>query len=169
MPNCPGGTDINDDIGLELKLRAPTNATGYGFDFFFYSFEYPEWVCTTFNDQFIALVNPPPMGSINGNISFDNNKNPVSVNIALFEVCAGCGLGTKDLAGTGFDVWDDAGGTGWLKSQAPIKGGEEFSIRFTIWDTGDAAWDSTTLIDDFHWIANGGTVVVGTDPIPIPK
>jgi hypothetical protein len=33
VPNCDGGTDINDDIALELTLRAPRNATGYSFEF----------------------------------------------------------------------------------------------------------------------------------------
>ena len=74
-------------------------------------------------------------------------------------------LGTQELAGTGFDVWDDAGATGWLVTQAPVEPGEEFSIRFAIWDTGDQAWDSTVLIDNFQWIANAGTVTVGTEPV----
>jgi hypothetical protein len=168
-PQCQGGSSINDDVGLELTLRAPKNAIGYSFNFKFYSFEYPEWVCTTFNDQFIALVDPAPMGSINGNISFDTQSNPVSVNIAFFEVCSGCPLGTAELQGTGFDTWDDAGGTSWLKTSAPITGGEEFKIRWTIWDTGDTAWDSTALVDNFQWVASGGTVVIGTEPIPDPK
>ena len=167
-PQCMGGDNINDDVGLELTLRAPTNAIGYSFNFTFYSFEYPEWVCTTFNDQFIALVDPPPMGSINGNISFDSNSNPVSVNIAFFQVCSGCALGTAELVGTGFDSWDDAGATSWLKTSAPITGGEEFKIRWTIWDTGDTAWDSTALIDNFQWVASGGTVTIGTEPVPDP-
>jgi hypothetical protein len=169
VPNCAGDKNINDDVGLEVKLRAPTNATGYSFNFFFYSFEYPEWVCTSFNDQFIALVAPPPMGSINGNISFDSKNNPVSVNIAFFNVCAGCPLGTGELQGTGFDVWNDAGGTSWLLTQAPVKGGDLLSIRFAIWDTGDQAWDSTALVDNFQWVANGGTVTVNTNPLPMPK
>lgn len=163
VPNCSGSLNINDDVGLEVKLRAPKNATGYSFLFTFYSFEYPEWVCTSFNDQFIALVSPAPAGSVNGNISFDKQKNPVSVNIAFFDVCAGCPLGTAELQGTGFDVWDDAGATSWLKTTAPVTGGEEISIRFAIWDTGDSAWDSTVLVDSFQWIANGGMVSVGTD------
>ncbi len=50
-----------------------------------------------------------------------------------------------------------------------MKGGDELSIRFAIWDTGDQAYDSTTLIDNFQWIANGGTVSVITDPISTPK
>ncbi len=168
-PSCAGGNDIHDDVALEVKLRAPTNATGYSFNFKFYSFEYPEWVCTTFNDQFIALVSPAPAGANNGNICFDSQGNPVSVNIGFFDVCAGCPAGTGELTGTGFDVWNDAGATVWLETQAPVTGGEEVTIRFTIWDTGDTAWDSTALIDNFRWVANGGTVTVGTKPIPVPK
>ncbi len=174
VPSCPGLTNINDDAGLEVTLRAPSNATGYSFDFDFYSFEFPEWVCTSYNDQFIALVNPAPPLSINGNISFDSMNNPVSVNVAYFDVCNydpfypqfPCTLGPSELAGNGFDVWDDAGATSWLQTTAPIGGGEQFSVRFAIWDTGDSAWDSTVLIDNFQWIANGGTVTVGTQPVP---
>ncbi len=163
---CPIATDINDDIGLEVHLRAPTNANGYKFDFKFYSFEYPEWVCKSFNDQFMALVSPAPMGALNGNISFDSQHNPVSVNVAFFDVCAGCAQGTNELTGTGFDVWDDAGATQWLQTLAPIKGGSDFTVRLAVWDTGDQAWDSTALIDNFQWVASGGTVVVGTTPVP---
>lgn len=165
-PSCPPSSNINDDVGLEVQLKAPTNATGYSFDFNFYSFEYPEWVCDFYNDQFIALVSPPPAGSIGGNISFDSQSNPVSVNIAFFNVCSGCPLGTTLMNGTGFNVWDDAGATAWLVTQAPIAGGANFTIRFAIWDTGDSAWDSTVVMDNFQWIANGGTVTVGTIPVP---
>ncbi|MCX4242243.1 putative metal-binding motif-containing protein [Paraliomyxa miuraensis] len=164
VPACPGSLTIYDDIALEVTLRAPTNATGYAFSFDFYSFEYPEWVCTSFNDQFIALASPPPPGSINGNVSFDAMGNPVSVNIAFFDVCSGCPLGTNELAGTGFDTWNDAGATSWLATTAPVNGGDLVTIRFAIWDTGDQAWDSTALIDNFRWIADGGTVTVGTEP-----
>jgi hypothetical protein len=168
-PSCQQSPNINDDIALEVRLRAPTNATGYRFKFRFYSFEYPEWVCTSFNDQFIALVNPAPTGAINGNISFDTQNNPVSVNVAFFDVCPGCPAGTADLTGTGFDVWNDAGATVWLQTQAPVTGGEEISIRFAIWDTGDAAYDSTALIDAFEWIADSGSVDIGTTPVPVPQ
>lgn len=189
-PNCPPSDIIDDDVALQLKIRTPTNAKGYSFDFKFYSFEYPEWVCNDYNDQFIALVLPAPVGSINGNVSFDSMHNPVSVNLGFFDVCdpAGkssyasfcfsncpsppspyCPSGPGELAGTGFDTWNDAGATSWLKSQAPVTGGSDITIRFMMWDTGDQAYDSTTLIDNFTWIASGGTVAVGTDPIGQPK
>jgi len=170
VPGCLGLTNINDDVGLEVSLRAPTNATGFRFDFKFYSNEFPEYVCTSFNDQFIALVNPAPEGSVNGNISFDSMNNPVSVNIAFFDVCdpgitgEPCPSGPMELQGTGFGPGE--GGTTWLQTSAPVTGGQTFSIRFATWDVGDSAYDSTTIIDNFQWVANGGTVTVGTIPVP---
>lgn len=177
-PSCALSNIINDDVGLEVKLRAPTNATGFSFNFRFYSFEFPQWVCDLYNDQFIAMVTPNPTGSYNGNISFDSQNNPVSVNLGFFDVCDPlvtgypCPAGPADLVGTGFDTWtgpEGVGATIWLQTQAPITGGTEFSIRFTLWDTQDDIWDSTAIIDNFKWIANGGTVAVGTTPVPIPK
>jgi len=83
-----------------------------------------------------------------------------------------CPSGTAELMRTGFEdgfgTFADAGGTSWLKTQAPVTGGTEVTIRFAIWDTGDQALDSSVLIDHFKWIANGGTITVGTEPIPDP-
>lgn len=194
VPGCPGDSAINDDIGLELRLKAPANATGFRYRFRFYSFEFPEWVCTAFNDQYIAVVEPAPAGAINGNISFDSALNPVSVNIAFFDACSSCNGfasnceleaifdpsiqcppppspccpdGPGALAGTGFDTWasDGAGGTSWLETRAPIQGGQEFTIRFAIWDTGDQALDSTAVLDDFAWLGEPG-VDTGTGEVP---
>jgi hypothetical protein len=154
-PACPVVSGINDDVALELTLQAPPNAQGFAFDFKFFTFDYPEWVCTTFNDQFVVLMNPPPAGSSNGNLSFDSENTPVSVNINYMDVCTGCALGNSGLVGTGFDVWDTningAGSTRWLTTTAPVQGGAEFTLRFIIWDTGDTAYDSSVLIDNFRW------------------
>ncbi|WP_437580205.1 hypothetical protein [Sorangium sp. So ce887] len=168
-PDCPPSSTINDDIGLELIIRTPTNATGYEFAFKFYTFEYPEFICNHFNDQFLALATPAPPGSLNGNLSFDSLGKPVSVNIGFFDVCEGCELGPDELEGTGFGLWDDAGATRWLRTQAPVTGGEQLKLRFMIFDTGDDARDSTALVDGFKWVANGGTVAVGTTPVEDPQ
>ncbi|WP_437801893.1 choice-of-anchor L domain-containing protein [Sorangium sp. So ce693] len=168
-PACSPSANINDDIALELVIRTPTNATGYEFAFKFYTFEYPEFVCDAFNDQFVALATPAPPGSLNGNLSFDSVGNPVSVNISFFEVCEGCPLGTDELEGTGFGLWNDAGATGWLRTQAPVTGGEELKLRFMIFDTGDDRLDSTALVDGFKWVANGGTVPLETAPVEDPR
>jgi hypothetical protein len=147
-PLCPPTKAIFDDVALELQIRAPTNATGYSFNFKFHSFEYPNYVCASngWNDQFVALVKPPPAGayvpsgSPFGNISFDANMHPVSVNLGFFDTCDTaaparfaadcikyppaaplmcptapspyCPAGLTDLAGTGFDVWDTKDGPG---------------------------------------------------------
>jgi hypothetical protein len=203
-PACPPTKAIADDVALELSIRVPTNATGYSFSFKFYSFEFPDWVCDKngYNDQFVALVSPPPAGAFVppgsswGNVSFDGNNHPVSVNVGYFDACdpatptrfashcksAGgacpavpspyCPLGLGDLAATGFDVWHTgvgpAGATRWLQTQAPAKAGSVIKVRFAIWDAGNAQYDSTALIDDFQWVANGASGVV-TLPQPGPK
>jgi hypothetical protein len=204
-PTCPPTQRIADDVALQVQVRVPSNATGYSFSFKFHSFEYPDWVCDTqgYNDQFIALVTPAPMGayipsgSTGGNISFDSNKHPVSVNIGYFDVCDPstpsrfashcatggavtcptlpspyCPLGVGQLQGTGFDVWNKDGPDGatrWLESQAPATPGSIITIRFAIWDAGNGEYDSTVLVDNFQWNATGGTVTVSTQPIMMPK
>jgi hypothetical protein len=203
-PACPPTRAIADDVALELKIRVPTNATGYSFSFKFYSFEFPDWVCDSagYNDQFVALVTPPPMGayvpagSMAGNISFDSNNHPVSVNMGFFDACdpstptrfashcrSGggacpavpspyCPLGMGDLSGTGFDVWHTstgpAGATRWLETQAPAQAATVITIRFAIWDAGNPLFDSTVLVDNFHWIATGAVPVI-TMPQPTPQ
>ncbi|NUP12782.1 MAG: hypothetical protein HOW73_42630 [Polyangiaceae bacterium] len=185
-PACPGTTTggVNDPTGVELVLRAPSNATGFSFDFDFYTFEWPGFICSTFNDFFIAIQEPFPAGQLDGNISFDSQGNPVSVNNALLQVCgcpgnppnpceAGgkifdCNLGNIELIGTGFGfdtAGSDHGGTSWLRTTSVVNGGEEFHLRFAVHDSGDGVLDSTTLVDNFIWIATPGTTV-GTNPVP---
>jgi hypothetical protein len=89
---------------LKLRVRAPTNARAFSFNSYFFSAEYPEFVCTTFNDQFIALVNTPsgtPQPIPNPSdknlmtyTSYASNppaKFPIGINVAagtnLFAVC----------------------------------------------------------------------------------
>ncbi|HYB97665.1 MAG TPA: choice-of-anchor L domain-containing protein [Candidatus Limnocylindrales bacterium] len=164
VPGCPVAANINDDVALEVQLRVPTNAAGFRIKLDFYTFDYPEWVCTQYNDQSITLVTPFPPGSINGNVSFDASGTPVSANMAM-QVCAGCPQGTSALSGTGFDTWSEAAATGWLTSQAPVTPGSTMTVRLAIWDAGDQATDSTVLLDAFEWIEQG-PVNVQTTPAP---
>jgi hypothetical protein len=191
-PACPGVItgQPHDGTAVELTIRTPTNATGFTFDFNFFTYEWPSYVCSMFNDFFVALLSPIPMGQMDGNISFDKQGNPVSVNNAFVEVCGctngppcttgfgatmktfTCALGDTGIQGTGFGkdtAFSDHASTGWLNTKAPVKGGENITIRWTVYDSGDGILDTTTLIDNWQWIANGGTVTVGTDPIGTPK
>jgi hypothetical protein len=95
-PLCAsGGADIYDTVRLHLKMRAPKNAKGISFDFRFFSREYPYYVCSQYNDFFLALLTDasgrPIVNSgsdADGNISFDRTGNPISVNNAFFTTCA---------------------------------------------------------------------------------
>ena len=174
-----GARNANDAIALELVLRVPTNAAALSFDFDFYTFEYKEFVCTDYNDAFVALLYSKVAGlPANNNIAFDSQMNPVSVNNGFVEVCAPwtyegmkgntpftrafpCKLGTGELDRTGFE---DHAATGWLQTTTNVVPGEELTLRFAIWDAGDEALDSTVLIDNFRWDAKPGTTATMRPP-----
>jgi hypothetical protein len=134
-PGCPapqGGTTAHDPIMLTLKVRVPTNANSFSLSSNFFSSEYPEWVCSAFNDFFVVLLDSAfagdPPNPEDKNLAIYTAPNdaryPVGVNLAhgdtgLFGWClngpTGCGGGAvagstsacqsvTGLAGTGFDV-----------------------------------------------------------------
>ncbi|MGH7298226.1 MAG: hypothetical protein ACRELB_25025, partial [Polyangiaceae bacterium] len=122
---CPQDGNVNDMIDVKLVLKAPADASGFKFDFDFYSSEWPNYVCSNFNDAFVAYL---ASADLTDNISFDSNHNPVAVNIDFFDRCtpgapvacqrsngpnpdpplsiASCQAGTSELAGTGFGETD---------------------------------------------------------------
>ena len=189
---CQQSKQVNDVINLRLKLKAPEAATGFSFDFNFHSSEWPNYICSEFNDGFVAFLTSKKGAQ---NISFDKNNNPVSMNNGFFDRCTagvtlGCSAdfgsssgtstcpgGPGELAGTGFGLIGktDCGGssnksatrggaTGWLSSTSPVESGEEFTLELMIWDAGDSALDSSVLIDNFKWV--GGVVATGTTRPP---
>ncbi len=193
--SCDDGQnpDVNDVIDVKIAIKVPANAKGVSFDFDFWSGEWPEWVCSDFNDSFIAYLSSKGFNSGNpDNISFDSKGNPVSVNTGFFGTCTPsvttgcegnggaatsvCSAGPNDLAGTGFsdpgsycDSQQSIGGgaTGWLTSTAPVQAGETISIEFMIWDKGDTSYDSSVLVDNFTWQPQAqSTPVTVTAPPP---
>jgi hypothetical protein len=123
FPKAAAGCDqlntLHDMISLKLELKAPQNASGVKFDLNFYSGEWPAYICSPYNDGFIAYLSAK--GFNNGtpdNMSFDSKKNPVSVNNGFFDRCTAnvmtgcadgakqatsqCPSGTAELEGTGF-------------------------------------------------------------------
>ncbi len=173
---CQISNEVHDVASLKLQIKVPANAQGIAFDFNFHSGEWPEFVCTTFNDGFIAYLSSSAFN--NGqpeNISFDSQNNPVSVNNSFFDRCtpstqtgcaggvkktAACPGGATELAGTGFGTTGtycstsstSGGATGWLTSQAPVAPGEVITLEFMIWDTGDASYDSSVILDHLTWL-----------------
>ena len=142
---------VNDYSELELVLDVPANANSFSFDFNFMSVEFPEFVCTSFDDTFLAMLESQ---EYTGNVSFDSQGNRVSINVGFFDKCKpnldpGC-TGDAELHGTGYEG-SQGGGTGWLTTTAPVTPGEKMKLTFIIFDEGDHILDSSVLIDNFRW------------------
>ncbi len=132
---CKQSNKVRDAIDVQLTMKAPANSSGIKFDLNFFSSEWPAYICSQFNDGFIAYLSAK--GFNNGtpdNMSFDAMKNPVSVNNGFFDRCTpnvdiGCALGavpatsqcpggTGELQGTGFGI------TGkWCQAYSGLGGG----------------------------------------------
>jgi hypothetical protein len=167
---------VNDYTELVVRLKVPTNVTSFSFQFQYFSAEYPEWVCTEFNDEFLVMMESTNEYAAATNIAFDMQMNPVTVNNGFFTVCENdtsqpqtqhCMKPVSDIAGTGYEDKDDLGGfagmlpgdlnqpnggsTGWLTTTAPVTPGESVTLHFMIFDEGDHSLDSAVLIDNFRW------------------
>ncbi len=155
--NCPAGAGANDSVLLRLRMRVPTNAKSFSYDFRFYSSEYQVYQCTQYNDFFLALLASGAAGiPADKNLSFDSLNNPVSVNNGFFDVCnqKGCNqcpAGTGDLSGTGME--GPGGATKWLTTTAPVVPGEIITLDLTVFDVSDGTLDSLALLDNFSWLA----------------
>jgi hypothetical protein len=125
---------VNDQVQLHIVLDVPTNVYSFSFDFVFFSAEYPEYVCTAFNDKFYAVIQSghadysgytcdgvvpasPEPGQGCRNISFDGSGNRISVNAAFFENPENPAnwsyyLG-PNLPGTGYDAYDSNADDCW--------------------------------------------------------
>jgi hypothetical protein len=203
-PGCPaiaGAGVAYDPIVLELQIRVPTNVKSFGVGAYFFGADYPEYVCSQFNDSFVVLLDSTwastPPNPADRNLAFVDPAPlgapffPVGVNLALgntglFRQCvnglvacgtsqqttvSGC-LGVGELAGTGFELPDTGstcgagvltgGGTGWLTVRGNVVGGEVITVRFGLWDNGDAVLDSLVLLDNWRWFTTPDTP--GTGP-----
>ena len=172
-----GKEPLNDPVMLKLKLKVPNNASSFSFDIYFFSREFPEYVCQ-YNDFFVALLDSTYTSNdmnlqnpLDKNLAMDEFKNPVGINLAkagLFRVCCvggplACGytpgnsfsdfctLGPGELDGTGLYGASKEGGTGWLVTKGNVVEGEEITLRLAIWDALDHVLDSEVIVDNFQW------------------
>ncbi len=171
-PRCPGITPDSiavDSVSLEVTLRVPTNAAGFRIGSNFFTREYPAFICSPFNDVFVMLRQQED-GRWE-NLAFDDEGNPISVNNGLFEMCSpgtyggrrfDCPRGVRSLLGTGFELNCDSfvgaardqpgGATDWLCTDVATEAGQELTLRFIVWDSGDHVLSSLVLLDGFAWL-----------------
>jgi len=164
----------HDPIMLNLRVRVPTNARSFSVQVQYFSAEYPEWVCSEFNDFFVALLDSTAENPADKNIAVYDDGNeiwPLGVNLVLvadglFTQCengdVGCAngggfsgeydgcLGTALLEGTGFDANGNACGGG-----QSVAGGGTGWLRMSgnvtpgeIMDLRLAIWDTSGHIYD---------------------
>ena len=169
----PDGAEINDLTQFVITLKVPGNAKGFSFDFIFFSVEYPEYVCSPYNDTFYALVTGEPLLN-NGNktnISFDGEDNEITVNAGFFEYPPYWSL---DITGTAYETTESytpycsddptigctapnpcpaytGSTTGWVRTSSPATPGAEIQLAFSVHDEGDNILDSAVIIDNFRW------------------
>jgi len=142
---------------IKLELKAPYNARSFSFDFDFFSAEYPDYVNQEFNDSFYAILEAPSTNrGRTTNIAFDADNASIEVDNNYFQKP----FHPIPNTGTGFDYH---GSTGWLRTSWPIKGGELFTLTFSIHDEGDAIYDSLVVLDNFRF--HNYEAVGTTDPL----
>lgn len=170
-PGCATSDQVFDPISVKLEVEVPEGAGGFALDFDFFSGEWPDYVCTKYNDGFLLLVDGV-------NVALDAAGRTLSVNNAFFDRCtvgtqtgcrgdppifgtSTCGGDLAELEGTGFyapglycngQPSTGGGATGWLTTQAPVQAGGKLRMELLIWDTGDPKFDSTVLVDHFRWV-----------------
>lgn len=176
-PSCGGSMgsfgSSYDGAALVVKVRVPSNAKSFKYQQNFFTYEFPQFICSNYNDFFVTMMDPAPSNLDDGNIAFDQDGNPISVNNSFLQVCqprtAGgkkfdCPLGDAALEGTGFE---GHAASGWLTTTAPVEEvrGQEITLVWSIWDQGDGSLDSTALIDDFSWSLDEAGAA--TKPTPV--
>lgn len=167
-----------DYTELTLQLKVPTNARSLELHFAFFTAEYPE---LQYLDTFWVKLES---SSFKGNVVFDQQGKPMSVDNALVSICdpdpkkpqtkQKCTAPASQLDGTGFSTdCSNAGpgpteangaGTGWVRTVVPVPRGELIKLSFAIYDKKDHLYDTTVLIDQLRWgLVPAGTAVSSKD------
>lgn len=184
-------TPAYNDVGFELTVRTPMNARALAFDSMFLTYEYPDWVCTRYNDFFVVLMDDAPRMYEHDNVLVDsvNEKNPIGVNSGLLSICQSTDRAARDdimctqdaarlklLEKSGYAAGEstcaasmsggkkDLGGasTDWLHTEVGVAGGKTVRLRFLLWDSGDPLLDSTVLLDNFRFLTTEPTTIATT-------
>ncbi len=138
-----------DYTELRFEADVPLDVVSLSYDFAFMSTEYPTYFGEEFNDMYVGWLESEQW---TGNISFDANGNPISLNAGFLEFTDDAG-NLPELAGT---CMRQHAATGWLTSSAGVTPGEHITVVFGIFDLGDGALDSYAFLDNFQWGCDPG-------------
>ncbi len=147
------GDSANDYVEMRISARVPDDVVSLSYDFAFLSTEYPTYYGSSFNDMYVGWLESE---SWTGNVSFDGDGNPISLNAGFLDFRDDDGT-LPELGGT---CMRRHAATDWLTTTSPVTPGEEITLVFAIFDVSDSALDSYALLDNFQW---------GCDPSLIPQ
>jgi hypothetical protein len=154
-------TGAHDYTEIRFGTTVPAGVTSFSYDFAFMSYEYPNYYNSQFNDMYIGWLESEQW---TGNISFDENGNPISLNAGFMDFLDADATGHPDCDfGTGctapeldMTCMDGHGATRWLTTEATVTPGENMTVVFAIFDMGDSILDSYVFLDNFLWGCEGG-------------
>ncbi|MEZ4428154.1 MAG: choice-of-anchor L domain-containing protein [Nannocystaceae bacterium] len=138
------GTSANDYTELRIIANVPPDVTSFSYDFAFFTVEWPYYANSQYNDMYVGWLSSEVW---TGNISFDNNGNPISLNASFLDF-TDQGGGLQEFAGT---CMRQHAGTSWLSTTAGVAPGEQITIVFAIMDLSDSILDSYVFLDNFQW------------------
>jgi hypothetical protein len=150
-----------DYTEVRFDVTVPEGVTSFSYDFAFLSTEYPVYYGSQYNDMYIGWLESEQW---TGNISFDDQGNPISLNAGFMDYLdadaaahpdcpTGTGCTAPEIQGT---CMQGHGATRWLSTQASVTPGENITVVFAIFDMGDSILDSFVFLDNFIWGCEGG-------------
>ncbi len=142
------GMAANDYTEMRVVAMVPPTNNSISYDFAFFSVEYPFYFGSAFNDMYVGWLESE---SWTGNISFDEQGKPISLNAGFLDFRDDGGV-RPEFQGT---CMSRHAGTKWLSTTAPVTPGEEITLVFAIFDLSDSILDSYAFIDNFQWGCEG--------------
>lgn len=162
------GTDFSpvgsagDRASVVLTLDVPPGLNRLSFDFNFLSSEFPDFIGTSFNDTFGAIVTDSQgtrvitAASVNSSTFFAASESQAGG--SGFDIFTEDPTGVDTLFGTGLP---DAGLTGFETVNVEIASGELVTLELFLEDRGDGILDSAVIVDN---LAISGIEVVDPNP-----
>jgi hypothetical protein len=135
----------NDMSQLSLELNIPPNINCLGFDFAFYSEEFPEFVNFQYNDTFTAEVGGTNLSIVINPLGLPEVVSPLNFAFGVVEEIISVNTAFGVVSPT-LSTYD--GLTPLLRATTPITPGSTTEVVFTVQDLGDSIYDSAVFIDN---------------------
>ena len=177
------GFGTHDEAILEVQFTVTAGVDGFSIPFQFAGDEYPEYVCSQFNDVFAVFIDGPGLGGFQQISLVPGTSNPISVNNLNGGACGAFSTGEPaDLSQSALFI-DNNDGTpggpiiseydGFTVSLNATQGGltpGTYTLKLAIGDLVDSGWDSGVFFGSMQ--ASSGGVPVDcaclTNPLSDP-